>query len=160
MLHTKSQAGRTQKSGPPATRFERHLLRRTVKLRTACERGRTGKNRERRQNTAARRQSQGLRETLGGTQRIALPGKGPTRAGGDGPQAPPPAQGGQGQIVPLPAGGLILPRAHLPPWGLCTVAKAPSSLPMFSHTRFHPDTQLLSILVLMGLEALSCTGMF
>lgn len=45
MLHTKSQAGRTQKSGPPATRFECHLLRCTVKLRTACEKGK-GKNRE------------------------------------------------------------------------------------------------------------------
>lgn len=42
VLHTKSQAGRTQKSGPPATRFERHLLRRTVKLRTACEKGEWG----------------------------------------------------------------------------------------------------------------------
>lgn len=45
VLHTKSQAGRTQKSGPPATRFECHLLRCTVKLRTACEKGK-GKNRE------------------------------------------------------------------------------------------------------------------
>lgn len=45
MLHTKSQAGRTQKSRPPATRFECHLLRCTVKLRTACEKGK-GKNRE------------------------------------------------------------------------------------------------------------------
>lgn len=44
VLHTKSQAGRTQKSGPPATRFECHLLRCTVKLRTACEKGK-GKNR-------------------------------------------------------------------------------------------------------------------
>lgn len=43
MLHTKSQAGRTQKSGPPATRFECHLLRCTVKLRTACERGKQGR---------------------------------------------------------------------------------------------------------------------
>lgn len=50
-VHTKSQAGRTQKSGPPATRFECHLLRCTVKLRTACERGETGNNREKRQNT-------------------------------------------------------------------------------------------------------------
>lgn len=54
VLHTKSQAGRTQKSGPPATRFECHLLRCTVKLRTACERGKTGKNREKRQNTTTR----------------------------------------------------------------------------------------------------------
>lgn len=51
VLHTKSQAGRTQKSGPPATRFECHLLRCTVKLRTACGRGETGKNRERRDRT-------------------------------------------------------------------------------------------------------------
>lgn len=43
MLHTKSQAGRTQKSRPPAASFERHLLGRTVKLGTACERGRTGR---------------------------------------------------------------------------------------------------------------------
>lgn len=50
VLHTKSQAGRTQKSGPPATRFECHLFRCTVKLRTACERGKTGKNRERRRD--------------------------------------------------------------------------------------------------------------
>lgn len=50
VLHTKSQAGRTQKSGPPATRFECHLFRCTVKLRTACERGKTRKNRERRKD--------------------------------------------------------------------------------------------------------------
>ena len=43
VLHTKSQAGRTQKSRPPAASFERHLLGRTVKLGTACERGRTGR---------------------------------------------------------------------------------------------------------------------
>lgn len=36
VLHTKSQAGRTQKSGPPATRLECHPLRCTVKLHTAC----------------------------------------------------------------------------------------------------------------------------
>lgn len=46
VLHTKSQAGRTQKSGPPATRFECHLLWCTVKLRTACEREETEKQRE------------------------------------------------------------------------------------------------------------------
>lgn len=54
VLHTKSQAGRTQKSGPPATRLERHSLRCTVKLRTACEKtktGRTEKGEENRQNT-------------------------------------------------------------------------------------------------------------
>lgn len=51
VLHTKSQAGRTQKSRPPATRFECHLLRCTVKLRTACEKGKTGKNREKRDRT-------------------------------------------------------------------------------------------------------------
>lgn len=52
VLHTKSQAGRTQKSGPPATRLERHSLRCTVKLRTACEKtktGRTEKGEEKRQ---------------------------------------------------------------------------------------------------------------
>jgi len=43
VLHTKSQAGRTQKSGPPATRLERHSLRCTVKLRTACEKTKTGR---------------------------------------------------------------------------------------------------------------------
>lgn len=57
VLHTKSQAGRTQKSGPPATRLECHLFRCTVKLRTACERE-TGKNRERRRD---RTQLQGVR---------------------------------------------------------------------------------------------------
>lgn len=57
VLHTKSQAGRTQKSGPPATRLERHSLRCTVKLRTACEKtktGRTEKGEEKRQNTTTR----------------------------------------------------------------------------------------------------------
>jgi hypothetical protein len=56
VLHTKSQAGRTQKSGPSATRFECHLLRCTVKLRTACERGKTGEEQreEKRQNTTTR----------------------------------------------------------------------------------------------------------
>lgn len=54
VLHTKSQAGRTQKSGPPATRLEGHSLRCTVKLRTACEKtktGRTEEGEEKRQNT-------------------------------------------------------------------------------------------------------------
>lgn len=57
VLHTKSQAGRTQKSCPPATRLERHPLRRTVKLRTACEKtktGRTEKGEEKRHNTTTR----------------------------------------------------------------------------------------------------------
>lgn len=57
VLHTKSQAGRTQKSGPPATRLEGHSLRCTVKLRTACEKTRTGrteKGEEKRQNTTTR----------------------------------------------------------------------------------------------------------
>lgn len=57
VLHTKSQAGRTQKSGPPATRLECHSLRCTVKLRTACEKTRTGrteKGEEKRQNTTTR----------------------------------------------------------------------------------------------------------
>lgn len=57
VLHTKSQAGRTQKSGPPATRLECHSLRCTVKLRTACEKtktGRTEKGEENRQNTTTR----------------------------------------------------------------------------------------------------------
>lgn len=57
VLHTKSQAGRTQKSGPPATRLERHSVRCTVKLRTACEKtktGRTEKGEEKRQNTTTR----------------------------------------------------------------------------------------------------------
>lgn len=57
VLHTKSQAGRTQKSGPPATRLEGHSLRCTVKLRTACEKtktGRTEEGEEKRQNTTTR----------------------------------------------------------------------------------------------------------
>lgn len=54
VLHTKSQAGRTQKSGPPASRLEGHSLRCTVKLRTACEKTRTGRTErgeERREDT-------------------------------------------------------------------------------------------------------------
>lgn len=54
VLHTKSQAGRTQKSGPPAPRLEGDSLRRTVKLRTACEKTRTGRTErgeEKRHNT-------------------------------------------------------------------------------------------------------------
>lgn len=56
VLHTKSQAGRTQKSGPPATRLEGHSLRCTVKLRTACEKTKTGitEKGEKRQNTTTR----------------------------------------------------------------------------------------------------------
>lgn len=51
VLHTKSQAGRTQKSGPPATRLECHLLRCTVKLRTACEGETEEQRKEKRQHS-------------------------------------------------------------------------------------------------------------
>lgn len=58
VLHTKSQAGRTQKSGPPATRLECHPLRRTVKLHTACGKTETKKGEEqeeeKRQKTTTR----------------------------------------------------------------------------------------------------------
>lgn len=53
VLHTKSQAGRTQKSGPPATRLECHPLRCTVKLHTPCDKTKIkeGKNKEKRRET-------------------------------------------------------------------------------------------------------------
>lgn len=57
VLHTKSQAGRTQKSGPPATRFECHPLRCTVKLHTACDKIKTKEGEEqeeKRTNTTTR----------------------------------------------------------------------------------------------------------
>lgn len=57
VLHTKSQAGRTQKSGPPASRLEGDSLRCTVKLGTACEETRTGRTErgeEKRHNTTTR----------------------------------------------------------------------------------------------------------
>ena len=128
MLHTKSQAGRTQKSGPPATRFERHLLRRTVKLRTACERGRTGKNGERRDRTQLRDvRTRGWRVRCArtahrGTSFQDRPGRG---AGGSGrspatcpDRAPPPST-------------LILLGGGLTPNFCGAVAKAPTSLSRF-----------------------------
>lgn len=61
VLHTKSQAGRTQKSGPPATRLECHPLRCTVKLHTACDKTKNRKK-GRRTRTGDRTQLQDVRE--------------------------------------------------------------------------------------------------
>lgn len=75
-LHTKSQAGRTQKTRPPATWFEGHSLRATAELYTACgtkrgkekERERWKRDRERETDGAKREKEREVKETYTNTQ--------------------------------------------------------------------------------------------